>query len=116
KHTAIALRWKTIAASLATGVLLASMPAYGFLARPVIFAALGSVTKAPSGWVQFCAESPDECRPPAEEPRDVTLTPELLQQLFSINSFANDRVKWTSDAELYGKTERWAYPLDRGDC
>jgi predicted transglutaminase-like cysteine proteinase len=25
-------------------------------------------------------------------------------------------VKWTSDAELYGKVEHWAYPLDRGDC
>jgi predicted transglutaminase-like cysteine proteinase len=104
------------AASMVMAVLASSVPAYGFLARPVIFAALGSVTKAPSGWLQFCAENPQECRPPADAPRDVTLTPDLLQQLFSINSYANDRVKWTSDAELYGKSERWAYPLDRGDC
>jgi predicted transglutaminase-like cysteine proteinase len=105
-----------IAASLAAVVLLGSVPAHAFLARPVIFAAIGAVTKAPSGWLQFCSENPLQCRPRAESPRDVILTPVLLQQLFSINSFANDRVKWTSDSELYGKTERWAYPLDRGDC
>jgi predicted transglutaminase-like cysteine proteinase len=105
-----------IAASLAAIAMGGSVPAYGFLARPVIFAALGAATKPPSGWLQFCSENPVECRPTADEPRDVVLTPDLLQQLFSINSYANDRVKWSSDAELYGKTERWAYPLDRGDC
>ena len=98
------------------GELFTAMPAYGFLARPVIFATLGNVAKAPSGWLQFCAENPDECRPVENAPRDITLTPDLLEQLFSINSHANNRVKWTSDAELYAKTERWAYPLDRGDC
>jgi predicted transglutaminase-like cysteine proteinase len=114
--TSIAHKWKMIAAALAAMALASSMPAYGFLVRPVIFSALGPVTKAPSGWLQFCSENPAECRPAAEEPRDVVLTPDLLQQLFSINSYVNDRVKWTSDAELYGKTEHWAYPLDRGDC
>jgi predicted transglutaminase-like cysteine proteinase len=116
KDTSIAHKWKMIAASWAAVILLTSLPAYGFLARPVIFAALGAVTKAPSGWLQFCNDNPGECRPTAEEARDITLTPDLLQQLFSINAYANDRVKWTTDAELYGKTEHWAYPLDRGDC
>jgi predicted transglutaminase-like cysteine proteinase len=111
-----ALKGGLAAASVVTALLAVSIPAYGFLARPVIFAALGSVTKAPSGWLQFCADSPDECRPATGAPREVTLTPDLLQQLFSINAYANTRVKWTSDVELYGKTERWAYPLDRGDC
>jgi predicted transglutaminase-like cysteine proteinase len=116
KITSRAYRWKMIAASLAAIAMVSSVPAYAFLARPVIFGALGAVTKAPSGWLQFCAENPADCQPAAEEPRDVVLTPDLLQQLFSINSFVNDRVRWTSDAELYGKTEHWAYPLDRGDC
>jgi len=105
-----------IAAALAALELVSPGPASAFLARPAIFATLGAVAKPPSGWLQFCSENPGECRPTAEEPRDVTLTPDLLQQLFSINSYVNDRVKWTSDAELYGKTEHWAYPLDRGDC
>jgi predicted transglutaminase-like cysteine proteinase len=92
------------------------MPAHAFLSRPVIFAALGAAIKAPTGWLQFCKENPEECRPAAETPREIVLTPDLLQQLFLINSYANDRVKWTSDEELYGTSERWAYPLDRGDC
>jgi predicted transglutaminase-like cysteine proteinase len=77
---------------------------------------LGAVTDAPKGWLQFCAENPDDCRASVEAPREVVLTPTLLQQLFSSNSFANSRVKWTSDVELYGRTEHWAYALGRGDC
>ena len=111
-----ALKMGMAAASVAMTAAATSMPAYGFLARPAIFAAIGGATKAPSGWLQFCAENPGECRPTIDAPHDITLTPDLLQQLFAINSYSNDRVKWTSDAELYGKTERWAYPLDRGDC
>jgi predicted transglutaminase-like cysteine proteinase len=114
--------WRALKIGMATAsVMMAaaagSMPAYGFfLVRPVIFAPLGDVTKAPGGWLQFCADKPEECRPIADAPRDVALTPDLLQELFKINAYANDRVKWTSDSELYGKAERWAYPLDRGDC
>jgi predicted transglutaminase-like cysteine proteinase len=108
--------WTLAVACLAAFSLFTSMPARAFLARPAVFASLGTAAKAPSGWLQFCAENPEECRPAVDEPRDVTLTPDLLQQLFSINSYVNDRIKWTSDAELFGKSERWTYPLDRGDC
>jgi predicted transglutaminase-like cysteine proteinase len=109
-------RWRIIAFALAAAALMNIVPAYGFLSRPIIFAALGAVTKPPNGWLQFCADNPGECRAPTEASHDVVLTPDLLQQLFQINAFVNDRVKWTSDAELYGKAEHWAYPLDRGDC
>src|SRR5215475_9013141 len=102
--------------AVAAAVSFNAMPAFGFLARPVLFAVVDSVTKAPAGWLQFCADNPQECRIPAEKPREVTLTPQGLQQLFAVNAYANDRVKWTPDAELYGKAEHWAYPLDRGDC
>ena len=107
---------KMVTGALAGVFLFASMPAYAFLARPVIFAAVGNVTKAPMGWLLFCTQSPEECRPATGGPRDVTLTPELMQELFSVNKYANDRVKWTSDANLYGQAERWTLPLDRGDC
>ena len=107
---------RVVAALFAGTVLLASAPAYSFLARPVIFAAIGNATKAPGGWLQFCAKDPEECKPSTDAARDVILTPDLLQQLFSINKHVNDRVKWTSDRELYGMAENWTYPLDRGDC
>lgn len=111
-----ARQWIIVAATVAATLAIQSRPALAFLARPVIFAALGNTTAPPRGWLQFCAEKPSECRPTGEQPRDVTLTPELLEQLFSINRYANDRVVWTPDSELYGKDEHWAYPLDRGDC
>jgi len=115
--TSIVKQWKSIAVSLTAIVLVAiAVPAHAFLARPVIFAALGGTTKAPSGWLKFCSDNPAQCRPAPDAQQDVVLTPDLLQQLFTINAFANNRVKWTSDQELYGQVERWALPLDRGDC
>ena len=104
-----------VAAGLAAS-LIAAHPAYAFLARPALFAAIGSATKAPSGWLQFCADNAEECRPGADQAHEVVLTPDLLQQLYQINKYVNDRVTWTSDADLYGKAERWTLPLDRGDC
>lgn len=116
RNTAWARHAQLLAACFAAVALMVSVPAHGFLSRPVLFAVLDTVTEAPSGWRQFCAAHPDECRPSTDAPRNVVLTPDLLQQLFSINSFANSRVRWTKDSELYNKPEHWAYPLDRGDC
>ncbi len=107
---------RTIGALLAATTLVTSAPAHAFLARPSLFAALGGVTKAPAGWIKFCAINADECQPSTTASRDIILTPDLLRKLYAINALANDRVKWTSDADLYKKTEYWAYPLDRGDC
>jgi predicted transglutaminase-like cysteine proteinase len=107
---------KTITALLTATALASAAPAHGFLARPILFAAIGDVTQAPAGWLNFCANNADECRPSAEAPREVVLTPETLRKLYTINSFANDRVKWVSDTVHYRKTEYWTYPLDRGDC
>lgn len=104
------------AAGLAAACLSMALPAHAFLARPTLFAAIGAATKAPSGWQQFCAENAEECRPGADQARNVVLTPELLQQLYETNKYVNDRVAWTSDDALYGKAERWTLPLDRGDC
>jgi predicted transglutaminase-like cysteine proteinase len=112
KNSAATHASKTISALLGCALLLASAPAHSFLARPVIFAALGNTTMAPGGWLKFCAREPEECKPATDAPRDVILTPDLLQQLFRINAYVNDRVKWTSDIELHGQAEQWAYPLD----
>jgi predicted transglutaminase-like cysteine proteinase len=108
--------WRIAAVAIGALFLFTSMPAQAFLARPVIFAAIDTVAKAPGGWLRFCAESPEECRPANDPPRDVILTPELMQKLFSVNKYVNERVKWTSDPSLYGKAERWVLPFDRGDC
>jgi len=116
KVSTTARHWGITLAVLALAAAVGCTPAFAFLARPAVFAAMEGVTKTPRGWQQFCAESPNDCRPAREQPADINLTPELLEQLFSINHFANDRVTWTPDSELYGEDEHWAYPLDRGDC
>ena len=114
---AILLRAGTMVAAVLTAVCTLDVPpAHAFLARPALFAAIGGTTKAPGGWLQLCAENAEQCRPMADQTREVSLTPSLLQQLYDINKYVNDRVTWTSDSELYGKAEHWAYPLDRGDC
>jgi predicted transglutaminase-like cysteine proteinase len=109
-------RLGTLAAAGLAAACLSARPAQAFLARPALFAAVGAATKAPSGWQQFCTENAQECRPGSDQARDVVLTPELLEQLYDINKYVNDRVIWTSDDALYGKAERWTLPLDRGDC
>jgi predicted transglutaminase-like cysteine proteinase len=105
-----------VMAALAVAAVLGCEPASAFLVRPILFAAVDGVTKAPRGWLQFCTDNPTECQPTPEQVAEVTLTPELLEQLYSINHYANDRVTWTPDSELYGEDEHWALPLDRGDC
>ncbi len=114
--SAAARHWNIVLALLALAAAVGCEPASAFLVRPILFAAVDGPTKAPRGWLQFCADNPTECRPAADPTANVTLTPELLEQLYSINPYANDRVVWTADSELYGKDEHWALPLDRGDC
>lgn len=114
--TSDARAWTILITLIAAAVSCDAAPAFAFLSRPIIFPSLNTTTVAPRGWLQFCADNPGECKPPHEGPREVTLTPDELQQLYAINAYANDRVKWTPDIELYGKTENWAYPLNRGDC
>ncbi|MGJ4996961.1 transglutaminase-like cysteine peptidase [Bradyrhizobium sp. HKCCYLS3077] len=102
--------------AVAACAALGAHPANAFLARPAIFAKLDVVAKAPNGWLRFCADQPKECRPTPDSSDDLQLTPEKLQQLYVINAHVNDRVKYTTDKALYGETERWAMPFDRGDC
>jgi predicted transglutaminase-like cysteine proteinase len=115
KLLAAARRWSVVAV-LALAATFSDKPAFAFLMRPAIFAAIGGVTKAPRGWLQFCADNPNECVPPGGNSGAVALTPERLEQLFSTNHYVNDRVTWTPDSELYHRDEHWAYPQDRGDC
>ena len=40
----------------------------------VLYASLGETTRAPIGWVEFCAENPGECRGGQSEPRDIVMS------------------------------------------
>ena len=39
----------------------------------VLYASLGEATRAPIGWVEFCADNPGECRGSTTQPRDIVM-------------------------------------------
>jgi predicted transglutaminase-like cysteine proteinase len=81
------------------------------------FIAIGDVTRAPIGWVEFCVEYKGECAAKPSAPRDVVLTPKAWTDLVRVNAWVNDTVKPMTDLEHWGVVERWNYPEDGyGDC
>jgi predicted transglutaminase-like cysteine proteinase len=93
-----------------------AMPAEAASERP-LFIAVGTTTRAPIGWVEFCSEYASECETKAVEARDVVLSTKAWKDLLRINKWVNDTVKPVTDLEHWGVVERWNYPDDGyGDC
>jgi predicted transglutaminase-like cysteine proteinase len=81
------------------------------------YVAVGDVTRAPIGWVEFCAEYKGECATKPSTPRDVVLTQKAWSDMIKVNSWANDNIRPITDLEHWGVVERWNYPDDgQGDC
>lgn len=70
----------------------------------------------PFGFVQFCSSSPEECQPGGARAQRFQATPERLSELDEINRIVNKAIQPATDADLYGTTERWIIPVNRGDC
>jgi predicted transglutaminase-like cysteine proteinase len=78
---------------------------------------VASETRAPIGWVEFCAVNPGECATTPSAPRDIVLTTTALKDLVSINRYVNDTIKPMTDLDHWGTIEKWSYPDDGyGDC
>jgi predicted transglutaminase-like cysteine proteinase len=76
-----------------------------------------SETRAPIGWVEFCAANARECAATPSPPRDIVLTTTAYDDLVSINRYVNSIVKPMTDIEHWGTIEKWSYPDDGyGDC
>jgi predicted transglutaminase-like cysteine proteinase len=104
----------TLLASIAT--LLASPTASGAQEHSS-FIAIGSVTRPPVGWAEFCVEYDPECKTKPLAPRDVVLSPRAWKDLERVNGFVNTHVKPMTDMDHWGVVERWNYPDDGyGDC
>jgi predicted transglutaminase-like cysteine proteinase len=83
----------------------------------VLYASLGDVTRAPIGWVEFCAENPGECQGGPMEPRDIVLSQTAWRDLLKVNSWVNETVKPMTDMDHWGVIEKWSLPTDGyGDC
>ncbi len=83
----------------------------------LLYASLGDTTRAPIGWVEFCAESPSECRGGSSEPRDIVLSQAAWRDLVKVNRWVNDTIKPMTDMDHWGVIEKWSLPTDGyGDC
>jgi predicted transglutaminase-like cysteine proteinase len=108
-----------LGAGVAAAVLAAAlmMPPANAASERQLFISVGTSTRAPIGWLEFCAEYAPECETKGLEARDVVLGSKAWKDLVRINKWVNDTVKPITDLEHWGVVERWNYPDDGyGDC
>ena len=84
--------------------------------RPM-YASLGEVTRAPIGWIGFCADNPEECRGGPTQARDIVMSQAAWRDLNMVNNWVNETVKPMTDMDHWGVIEKWSLPTDGyGDC
>jgi predicted transglutaminase-like cysteine proteinase len=85
--------------------------------EPALFISVGTATRAPIGWVEFCKEAPRDCAPQARSFQEAALTQKTWAHLVHINNLVNTRIKPMTDMDHWGVAEKWSYPDDGyGDC
>ena len=83
----------------------------------ILYASLGDATRAPIGWVEFCADNPRDCRTGATQARDIVMTQAAWKDLVRVNRWVNETIKPMTDMDHWGVIEKWSYPTDGyGDC
>lgn len=103
--------------AMAAMIAAAAMPAAQAANERPLFIALGTSTRAPAGWTDFCAQTPRECDSRPLDARDVVLSQKAWKDLVQINAWVNDQIKPMTDMDHWGVIERWSYPDDGyGDC
>src|SRR5436305_6911282 len=86
-------------------------------AGEAVFASLGENTRAPIGWVEFCADNRAECESGPSQPRDVVMSQTAWRDLLRVNRWVNDTIKPMTDMDHWGVIEKWSLPTDGyGDC
>lgn len=79
--------------------------------------ALGGLTTAPIGWVQFCQNTPEECRAQNLAVTSIGLNETSWRKIVKINAEVNRDITPVSDMDHWGMPEHWDYPTDgKGDC
>jgi predicted transglutaminase-like cysteine proteinase len=100
-----------------TAILLGlSASAHAGEERP-LYASLGDNTRAPIGWVEFCTETPAECKGGPSQPRDIVMSQAAWRDLIKVNRWVNETIKPMTDMDHWGVVEKWSIPTDGyGDC
>jgi predicted transglutaminase-like cysteine proteinase len=83
----------------------------------LLYASVGDTSRAPIGWVDFCADNPKDCSAGPTQPRDIVMTQAAWKDLVRVNRWVNETIRPMTDQEHWGVIERWSYPTDGyGDC
>lgn len=74
-------------------------------------------TQPPYGFVQFCERNPKGCGT-ADKLSEIRFQPSLerFSELDEVNRGVNHSIAPATDMEIYGVSEYWTLPKDRGDC
>lgn len=73
-------------------------------------------SQPPYGFVRFCESNPKACLPTGLVDARFQPTPERLSELDEVNRSVNHAIAPATDMEIYGVSEYWILPKDRGDC
>ena len=73
-------------------------------------------SQPPYGFVRFCEMTPEACQPQRLVDVRFQPTPERLSEIDEVNRSVNRAIKPATDQEIYGVSEYWTLPTDRGDC
>ena len=106
---------KNIMASLAVALGLLIYGPAAALAASVSLVAVGR-TNPPVGHYEFCRSHPAECVRMGRDQGPMELTRQAWQDMLAVNTGVNQAIRPDTDANIYGVTERWAYPQSVGDC
>lgn len=63
----------------------------------LLYASLGDSTRAPIGWVEFCADNTAQCRGAPTQPRDIVMSQAAWRDLVKVNRWVNETVKPLTD-------------------
>ncbi len=77
---------------------------------------VGQLTRAPSGYLDFCLREPKSCPRTAEDAKPEQLTETRWAELNAVNFGFNRAIRPVTDLKLLQKSEYWQYPTDAGDC
>ncbi len=81
------------------------------------YAAVGSATSVPFGWVDFCKRYKGECEGGDQQAMDTNLTAQSMKIIEKVNRWVNSNIIPVSDQDHWGVVDQWDYPLDgKGDC
>ncbi|OYW54196.1 MAG: transglutaminase [Hyphomicrobium sp. 32-62-53] len=114
KCVAVIAAGAAFGAALATQAVAEPKPRPALFERTAFMRVFGS-SQPPYGFVRFCEQNPQHCVQRGTGGR-FEATPESLSDLDEVNRIVNRSVEPATDAEIYGISEYWTLPGEKGDC